>query len=463
MIRYTNIHGAASMWVSDQGSHFSQLHSCLTPMQQAKHVQSFPPFWKELLLPKAQDQIKSIGSSFRRISAKRHKCAGKVEQLGYHLKTFFRKFKYNQKSGKRLNILELQYVLSKVQLSFHTRPILAHNGQLFCSQDLFVAGLQATPYLGTTGLTRRGLDTEDDVHLFKTAMKDINDLTKETLGCILDNLLPFLFSQNEFKERCGAKFGPVTEDLQQGALVFDPRVYLKTGDVVGSLHRVESISQSGHYAILSRTRRTLLWDKTWLRDWHLNEGKLAEHEIAERYRDTWVVTSRPCEDLFLVCNDDNWTGPNTTQFAGGLKMFSFGECLEKINRDRHFPLRLPPAPCVAVSELEDEWDPENIPLACTHGQQEMEENNEDNLADNVDEEIQESDEEESIEGTNMHEASILPSYMCEECHLRFPDLDEMKQHVYDNHLKPDEVNRSRYGRRINQAPNYNPSSRPRRR
>lgn len=278
-------------------------------------------------------------------------------------------------------------------------------------------------------------------------MKRMNDLSQDTLRCIMDNLLPFLFSQNEFKER--AKFGPPTEDLKQGALVFDPRVYLKTGDVVGSLHRVESVSQSGHYCILSRTRRTLLWDKTWLRDWHLNEGKESAEEIAKRFSDTWVVTSRPCEDLFFICEDENWNGPRTTHFAGGLRMFAFGECLEKIGRERHFPVRLPPAPCVEVDQLKQGWD-DKIPLACTHDAGDLDDWNEDNLADAAGNDLVENEEE--------NEEDDVPSndvYVCEDCDSTFNDLEEMKMHAYDEHFREAETQkRSKYGRKINPAPVY---------
>lgn len=346
LVTHANKFGTFSFLASDAGAQFNPLATTLSPLQSGESLpEDLHKTWARLLhqSPEQQQQLQETnGSSFRLYCQGRHSCIGAAEKIVHLLKIYLKKCKlfrrtYQRNVGK-IDLLNHQYIISKVELIANSRPLFIDGDEILTINDLSLVAQRAGPFLGSSGLTTGLPEDKKQAKAYKERLNKMQAQTNVLMESLAHYLAPLLLEQTacHLKNRDG----PKAEHLAVGDIVLDKRQVQLSGCLTGSLARIQVLSECSRWAIIIRVKNSHLDDESTRLNRAIARGWKLE---PKKYRSAFISVGRDTRHLFLVAKAS--TDEKTTQlhsFNGGERIFEFGRCLEKIRQRDFVPLCLPP-------------------------------------------------------------------------------------------------------------------------
>ena len=344
LLSYCNTYGSLNFLASDDGTHFAPFHSAVSPLAEgSKTPRKIDAVWSKLLEGSAQRSFRQeAGSSFRKYVAGRHACVAAAERMVHSLKVFLIKchlFKRRFKKQKpNMDVLMFQYFLSKIQHLANSRPLFLHKNMLLGIEDISIVSQLSSPHTGSSGLTNNK-DAASDPEMFTKRLDKMQTMTNTLMVDMAHHLSPLLLEVEPTHQT--NQDGPLDINLAIGDVVLDRRNLILSGNITGSMGRIQLIGEDARWCLIARIRPKLLSKEARRlcnaikRGWKLEANRKTRHKVFE-------TVGRQCTDLFLIAKHQSVTGDRYITFNQGSKIFDFNLCLAKIANKNYAPHCIPP-------------------------------------------------------------------------------------------------------------------------
>jgi hypothetical protein len=353
LLTYSNNFGSLQFLASDDGAHFLPFHSTVSPLEtDFKPPEGLNKTWAKLLEGSAQRRLRqAAGSSFRKYVAGRHSCVAAAERLVHFIKVFLTKchlFKRSFPNRKpNMDLLMFQYFLSKIQRLANSRPLFIHKNMILGVEDIAVTSQLAAPHTGSSGLTVQpgslnvpddpSAGTLSDPELFTRRLDQMQEMTNSLMVDLAHHLSPLLLETEPVHKT--NKDGPLDIHLTAGDIILDKRNLINTGNLTGSMGRIQVMSEDCRWCLITRVKPSILSNEASRLCNAIKRGGKLDHK---HFRDAYITVGRQSTDLFLIAKHQSIEGNHYVTFNQGSKIFDFSLCLAKISEKNYSPTCLPP-------------------------------------------------------------------------------------------------------------------------
>ena len=245
-----NIIGTFEVITTDAGS---QLRPFATSMSEvntkSNHLNLESDHWKNLIGTN-KHTLREGGVIFKIVAAGRHQAVSICETIVHRIKELLGKFNYLKKSSFT-TYTEFNFILTHLENTLNSRPLYFFENTMISANDI------------STLCMKRGMDTGSDLtknlkdnNTLKEKIRRILDIRKELNVAIIDHLIPTLLSQPNNNQK--HRFGLDTRLLNVHDIVLDRIAFLETGNIQGCLGKVEAISTTKKWMVISKVKTSFI-------------------------------------------------------------------------------------------------------------------------------------------------------------------------------------------------------------
>jgi hypothetical protein len=111
------------------------------------------------------------------------------------------------------------------------------------------------------------------------------------------------------------------------------------------------LGDEGRYILISRVKRSLLYDESFLMEESLARGD-KKAVVARKHNKNFILVGRDARACHFVAHSEAWEGREHLSFLGAEAEFNYNECFEGVKKKRHFPITLVKMPGEMLAHLE---------------------------------------------------------------------------------------------------------------
>lgn len=149
---------------------------------------------------------------------------------------------------------------------------------------------------------KRGMDTGanliknlDNNENLKAKIVRLQDIRKSLNQCLLDHLIPTLLSQHNNNQK--HKFGLDVQLIEIGDIVLDREPFLESGNIQGCLGKVEAISKTRKWIVISKVRSSFI-----------NKLDYKKQPLQNKFPNHHNLVARRISDCYYITHNKNFEG-----------------------------------------------------------------------------------------------------------------------------------------------------------
>ena len=274
-----NTIGSYAVITTDAGSQLKPFATSMSEVnRKSDHLNDH---WKNLISTN-KTTLKEGGVIFKIVAPGRHQAVSICETIVHRVKELLSKFKYLKKTGFT-TYTEFNLILSHLENTLNSRPLYFFENSMISSNDISTICMKRGMETGSN-LTKNLANNEN----LKAKIVRLQDIRRSLNTCILDHLIPTLMSQQNNNQK--HKFGLDARLIEIGDIVLDREPFLETGNIQGCLGKVEAISKTRKWIVISKVRTSFI--NKLNRDKQPPQNKFPNHHnlVARRISDCYYIT-----------------------------------------------------------------------------------------------------------------------------------------------------------------------------
>ena len=274
-----NTIGSFAVITTDAGSQLQPFATSMSEVnQKTNHLNNH---WENLISPN-KNTLENGGVIFKIVAPGRHQAVSICETIVHRLKEMLGKFNYLKKTGFT-TYTEFNLILSHIENTLNSRPLYFFENSMISSNDISTICMKRGMETGSNLINN--LDNNENL---KAKIARLLDIRKSLNQCLLDHLIPTLMSQQNNNQK--HKFGLDARLIEIGDIVLDREPFLKSGNIQGCLGKVEGISKTRKWIIISKVKTSFINRQDYKTQTLQNKFPNHHNLVARRISDCYYIT-----------------------------------------------------------------------------------------------------------------------------------------------------------------------------